>query len=55
MKPSIPTRFDPYRYALPQQPRPRMDATTVALTSLVIIVAWLAMIGFATVIMWGLR
>jgi len=32
-----------------------MDATTVALAGFVVIVAWLAMIGFGTVIMWGLR
>jgi hypothetical protein len=32
-----------------------MDATTVALTGFVIILAWLSMIGFGTVIMWGLR
>ena len=55
MKPSIPPRCDPYRLALPQQSRPRMDATTVALTGFVIILAWLAMIGLGTVIMWGLR
>jgi len=32
-----------------------MDAAIVALTGFVVIVAWLAMIGFGTVIMWGLR
>ncbi len=55
MKPSNPSRCDPYRFALPDQPRPRMDATTAALAGFVIIVAWLAMIGFVTIIMWGLQ
>jgi len=32
-----------------------MGAATVTLTGFVVIVAWLAMIGFGTVIMWGLR
>jgi len=55
MKPSIPSQGDRYHFPLPQQPRPHMDATTVALTGFVIILAWLAMIGFGTVIMWGLQ
>ena len=32
-----------------------MDTATLALTGFVIILAWLAMIGLGTVIMWGLR
>jgi hypothetical protein len=32
-----------------------MDAATLALTSFVVILAWLAVIGFGTVITWGLR
>jgi len=55
MKPSIPSQGDRYHFPRPQQARPRMDATTVALTGFVIILAWLAMIGFGTVIMWGLQ
>ena len=55
MKPSNPSRCDSYRLAQPPQPRPRMDAATLALTGFVIILAWLAMIGLGTVIMWGLR
>ena len=55
MKPSNPSRCDLYRFVHPQQPRPRMGAATLALTGFVIILAWLAMIGFGTVIMWALR
>ena len=55
MKSFIPPRCDRYQFVRPQQPSPRMDATTVALAGFVVIVAWLAMIGFGTVIMWGLR
>ena len=51
MKPSIPSQGDRYDFPQPQQPQP----TTVALTGFVIILAWLAMIGFGTVIMWGLQ
>jgi hypothetical protein len=53
MKPSNPSRCDSHRFAQPQEPRPRIDAATLALTGFVIILAWLAMIGFGTVIMWG--
>jgi len=55
MKSFIPPRCDRYQFVRPQQPPPRIDAATVALTGFVVIVAWLAMIGFGTVIMWGLR
>jgi len=55
MKPSNPSRCNSYRFAPPQQLRPRMGAGILALTGFVIILAWLAMIGFGTVIMWGLR
>ncbi len=55
MKPSNPPHCDSYRFAPPQQLRPRMGAGILALTGFVIILAWLAMIGFVTVIMWGLR
>ena len=53
MKPSNSSRCDSYRLAPPQQPRPRTHAATLALTGFVIILAWLAMIGFGTVIMWA--
>lgn len=48
----VPSDFDPFKFEAP--PKPRFDWKTAGLMMLTIIVAWLAIVGLCTVVMWGI-
>lgn len=47
-----PDNGDPYPAPIPQ-PQPHFDLGFAALVGFTIVVAWLAVVGFCTVVMWG--